>query len=504
MESSQRKIGIILSYIVIFINIFVSLVFTPIITSKLGQSEYGLYSLVSSIISYLTIMDFGFGNAIIIYSSRYRAKNEKEKENKLYGMFLKVYMIIGIICSIIGLIVYFNINNLFGSSMVESELQTAKTLMVILTINLSLSFPLSVFASIVNSYERFVFAKIVNIISIILRQALILLMLYFGYKSIAMSLVITIVNILNSLFNYIYCKNKLGLKIIFGKIDYKLLIEIFGFSFWIFLNNIVDKVNWNLDNFILGSICGTIAVSIYSIASQFNQLYIIFSTAISGVLLPKITKMIDCGASDTELTDLLIKTGRIQLMIVGLILGGFIVFGKYFVLLWLGKKYVDSYYIAIALMAPLICSLTQNSCTSIAQAKNKHKFMPIVEIIGSILNVIISIPLVKKFSGLGAALGTAISLIICNIIIKNIYYYKSLKIDVLKFFRKLANIFILLATETISFMFIINKFNIIINSWLSLILYIVLFTVIYALFLLLCLNDYEKGLIKSVLKRKKV
>ena len=71
IKSKEIKLGAILSYIVLGLNMIIGVLYTPILTSKLGQSEYGLYSLVSTIISYLTVLDFGFGNAIIIYTSKY-------------------------------------------------------------------------------------------------------------------------------------------------------------------------------------------------------------------------------------------------------------------------------------------------------------------------------------------------------------------------------------------------------------------------------------------------
>ena len=72
--------GAILSYAIIVVNMLVGILYTPILTAKLGQSEYGLYSLVTAVISYLTILDFGFGNAIIIYTTKYRVSKQKEKE----------------------------------------------------------------------------------------------------------------------------------------------------------------------------------------------------------------------------------------------------------------------------------------------------------------------------------------------------------------------------------------------------------------------------------------
>ena len=65
-ERNQRKIGAILSYALIIANTLITILYTPILISKLGQSEYGLYSLITSVIGYLTILDLGFGNAIVV------------------------------------------------------------------------------------------------------------------------------------------------------------------------------------------------------------------------------------------------------------------------------------------------------------------------------------------------------------------------------------------------------------------------------------------------------
>ena len=108
MKKNELKLGAILSYAVIILNMLISVIYTPILTRSLGTSEYGLYSLISSIISYLTVLDLGFGNAIIVYTTRYRAKHQKEEEEKLHGMFFEIYTFIGIIAGLIGIILYFN------------------------------------------------------------------------------------------------------------------------------------------------------------------------------------------------------------------------------------------------------------------------------------------------------------------------------------------------------------------------------------------------------------
>lgn len=502
MQSSKEiKIGAILSYVIIVVNMLIGVLYTPILTAKLGQTEYGLYSLVTSVISYLTILDFGFGNAIIIYTTRYRNNNEKDKEQKLHGMFFIIYTIIGIIAGIIGAILWLNVDKLFGNTMTADELNKAKILMAILTFNLVVTFPLSIFSSIITSYEKFVFSKVLNLVRIILNPIVMLILLNFGIKSVGLVILVTVLNITTLILNYIYCKTKLKIKLKFGKIDFKLLKEIMAYSVWIFLNSIMDKINWSLDQFVLGIYSGSVAVAIYSVASQLNQMYVNFSTAISGVLLPKVTKMENDNVSDEEFTDIFIKTGRIQYIVMTLIMSGFVLFGKEFInIMWVGPEYAESYIIACILMIPSTIPLIQNVGLNILQAKNKYKFRVIVLMIFAVVNVCISIILSKKYGGVGAALGTAISTILGQVIFMNIFYQKKVGINIVKFWKNILAMSIPMIFAII--LAIILKIIVPINSVIVLVAQIVLYTLIYCLIVYkFSINDYEKQLILKPINR---
>lgn len=494
-ENREIKIGAILSYAIIIVNMIIGVLYTPILTAKLGQTEYGLYSLVTSVISYLTILDFGFGNAIIIYTTRYRNKNEKDKEQKLHGMFFIIYTIIGIIAGIIGAILWLNVDKLFGNTMSTDELSKAKILMGILTFNLVVTFPLSVFSSIITSYEKFVFSKILNLTRIILNPIVMIVLLNFGFKSIALVILNTIFNIGTLILNYIYCKIRLKIKLKFGKIDFKLLKEIMAYSVWIFLNSIMDKINWSLDQFVLGIYSGSVAVAIYSVGGQLNQMFVNFSTAISGVLLPKVTKMESDNASDEQFTEIFIKTGRIQYIVMALILSGFLLYGREFInIMWVGPEYSESYIIACILMVPNIIPLIQNVGLNILQAKNEYKFRVVILMIFAIVNVCISIFLSKIYAGIGAAIGTSISTFLGQIVFMNIFYHKKIGINMIRFWKNILKMSI-----PIVFIFILAillKTIVPIHNEFILIVQIILYTLLYVLSMYrFSINKYEKQLI---------
>lgn len=502
MKSSKEiKLGAILSYIIIFANMIIGVLYTPILTAKLGQSEYGLYSLVTSIISYLTILDFGFGNAIIIYTARYRVNNEKEKQEKLHGMFFLIYTIIGIIAGVIGAFIWLNADNLFANSMSTEEISKAKILLGILTFNLIVTFPLSVFSSIITAYEKFVFAKILNLARIILNPIIMIILLNIGYKSVALVILTTVLNITILILNYLYCKKKLKIKLKFGKLDKSLLKEIMAYSVWVFLNSIMDKINWALDQFILGVYAGTVAVAVYSVAGNLNQMYMNFSTAVSGVLLPKVTEMEEKKASDKEFTDIFIKTGRIQYIVMALIMSGFVLYGREFInILWVGPEYDESYFIACWLMIPSTVPLIQNVGLNILQAKNKYKFRVIVLLIFAVINIIVSIILAQIYGGIGAAMGTALSNILGQIIFMNIFYYKKIKIDIPLFWKNIFKMSIPMAVAIIIAIIIKQVWTI--NTSMILIVQIMIYIFIYAICVWKKSMDLEeKNMIKRLLKR---
>ena len=323
-ESKQRKLGAILSYVSIIASTLVQLIYTPFLISKLGQSEYGLYSLINSIIGYLTVLDLGFGNAIIVYTAKYRMQGKFLEEQKLHGMFKIIFSIIGCIAAGIGIILYFNVNTLFGNSMNALELSEARIMMLILAFNLFITFQFSIYSSIISAYEKFTFQKIMAIINTLLKPLLMIPLLLLGYKAIVMTLVITFVNIIVLLSNYNFCRKKLKIKIKFLGFDKKLFKAILGYSIWIFLGVVVDKVNWSVDQFVLGSVAGTVAVSVYSAASTMNRLFINLSSAISTVLLPKMSKMVAQNASNEKITNEFIKVGRIQYYIIFLMCSGLV------------------------------------------------------------------------------------------------------------------------------------------------------------------------------------
>ena len=494
---NQLKAGIILNYLFIFINLIVGLLYTPYMLGMMGQSEYGLYSLVASVIAYLTILDLGLGNALIRYTAKFRSEGREREQQEMFGMFLMLYIGIGIVASLIGVGLLHNVDSLFGDTMTTYELGRARTMMWLLVANLAITFPMSIFGSIITAYERFVFAKGLNIARLVLNTAVMIALLSFGYKAVAMVVVQTVFNIATLIINLLYCKYRLKIAIIFGKIRWELLQEVAIYSFWIFINIIIDRIYWSTGQFVLGAKVGTVAVAIFAVAIQLQQMYMAFSTAISGVFLPKVTAMVARGAHNKEISDIFIRVGRIQYIVISLLLYGFMVFGRAFIELWAGEEYSEAFVVTLLFFIGLTIPLIQNMGITILEARNQMRFRSLLYVGIAIISLILQIALATKYGIVGCAIAITGALLLGHGLIMNIYYKSKQNIDILGFWLQIAKMSVAPIAISIAASYLLCSQDI--DSWSELLKYILIYLAAYLPMLyIFSLNTYERGLLKEL------
>jgi len=495
-NKDQLKAGAILNYVLIFLNTLVGLLYTPYMLRTMGQSEYGLYSLVASVISYLTILDLGMGNAIVRYTAKFRAEGKKEEQYEMFGMFFVLYLIIGVIAMALGMALYFNVDSMFGQTMSSIELERARIMILILVFNLAFTFPMSIFGSILTAYEEFIFPRLVNVLRIILNTVVMIVLLHYGYRAIAMVVVQTVCNVLTLVLNYIYCKYRIQIKLMYRHFKWDFLKEVAIYSFWILLNVVMDKVYWSTGQFVLGAVSGTVAVSVFAVAIQLESMYMQFSTAISSVFLPKVTTMVTKDCSNIELSHLFIRTGRIQYIVMCFVLCGFVVFGKPFILLWAGTEYSDAYLITLLFFFSLIVPLIQNLGITILQAKNQMKFRSVLYICLAACALLFEILLAKKMGGIGCAIAISGALLLGQGIIMNIYYSNRQGLDIRLFWSEIFKMSIAPIIVTSLSYWMVKHF--LITSWLQLGISLVVFAALYIpLFWQMSMNAEERILFKQ-------
>lgn len=500
MAINQIKAGVVLNYVVIGLNALVGLFYTPYMLRMMGQSEYGLYSIAASIIAYLTIMDFGFGNAIIRYTAKFRAEGKSQEQASMFGMFSLLYTAIGLLAFIVGGVLCLNVESLFGATMSAEELSRASTILAIMTFNLAISFPMGIYGFIITAYEDFVFQKTLNIVRILLNTAVMICLLHFGYKAVAMVVVQTVFNVLTFAINYLYCRQRIKIRFSYRGFRWDFMREVALYSFWIFLNAIMDRIYWSTGQFVLGVVSGTAMVAVFAVAIQLQSIYMSLSTAVTGVFLPKVSAMVARRSSNREVSDLFIRVGRIQYAVLAFILSGFIVFGRQFINLWAGEAYAQAYVITLLFFVGLLVPLVQNMGITILQARNQMRFRSLLYIVIATCSFVGQIVLAKMYGAIGCAVSIVAALIIGQGVIMNIYYHRKQHINIPLFWAEIGRMSIVPIIMVCAGLWVTSRYDV--SNVGNLFVCASLFSLIYLpLFWQFSLSAAERDMIKRPLSR---
>lgn len=507
---NQRKAGVVLNYTTQILNILSGLIYTPIMLRLLGTEEYGLYSLISSTVGMIALINIGFlGGYSYFY---FKALNKSEEEvKKTNGMFLTVFLVISSLCLLIGFIMVVNAESLFANQeYILNDIFRVKLIMALMVVNIAVGFPSTVFTSNIGAHERYVFLKSIEMIIVIISIILNLLILFCGIKSLGLIIVTLTLSIIKLVVYSFYSIKKLKEKYSFKNLDFNLFKAMLAFSIFIFFNQLTNTLNSQIDKVVLGMFGTLEMVSIYTVGVTFNSYFFQVSVAVSSVFGPQINKIVlyskanNCeNEGNRDLTNLYIKISRLQFFIVMLVLTGFIACGKIFVELWAGSEYFLSYYIAVAIMLSSSVSFFQNIALTIQQAKNMHRLKALIYLGLSIFNAILSAFLIMKIGVFGAVFGTVIVNILGDWMFMNLNAHYRLGLDMKKYAKNILPLYIkILPVGVIGY--ILSQI-LLSSSWLNLAIFVFGYTLFYFLVVYrFAFNEYEKNIIKSILKKCKL
>ncbi|WP_368365592.1 sugar transferase [Ruminococcus sp. RTP21359st1_H3_RTP21359_211015] len=290
----------------------------------------------------------------------------------------------------------------------------------------------------------------------------------------------------------------LTLKINWKYSDFSLYKDIFGFSIWVTISSLAQRLVFNITPSILGTVASSAAIALFGIVATIEGYTYTITTAINGMFMPKISRIYERGGEKDELMPLMLSVGKFQYAINGLIVAGFAVVGKEFINLWMGPTYLDAYYGILLVIIPGLFFNSMQIANTAMIVRKKVNLQAWVNLGMGMVNVLLSIILSSYFGVIGACISISIAYMLRAVVLLFIYK-RVLKIDMASFvvncyFRMGIPIII-----TIMLRFLMNSLlpN---GGWLVLAAKGVVIVGIYAVVtLLLGLNSEERN---KLLRRK--
>ena len=497
MINSNIARGAIVSYISIFLNIALLFFYTPWMIKQIGVSNYGLYNLVISFISYF-IMDFGLGTALSRFISKYRAEGDLKKVENILGLTERLYLVIDAILLIIFFICYCFITSIFGG-LTREEIEILKVLFLIAGGFGILTFTLRPIDGAMVAFEYFVPNKFIDMVNKIGAIILIIIALLLGGDVYVMVLINGIMAFVTSLLKYCIWLNKSKLKINFRYFDKEEAKSIFFFSSWIFTQSMADRFRISLIPTVLGIFSNSNEIALFGLAMSIESMLWTLSSALNGLFLPKVSKLVYNG-DKREIMSLMIRVGRIQLFITLFIISAFFVGGTSFIRLWVGSQFNSSFYIVLCLSVTYLIANTMRIASDMVYAQNKVKYTAKVIFSTSLLGLMGSVMVASRFGAIGCACCSGVALIITQIgylrIYKNVF-----SVDIAKFFREChGKILIKLIPVVLTYFLLVKFWGM--GSWLELAAGTITYTFIYFVVSYFFLfNEEEKRLVCNLIKK---
>lgn len=498
--ASQRKAGALLGYANILTKNIVNLIYVPLLLHYIGQGDYGVYQMANSTVFALTLLSAGFYGAYIRFYMRAKEQGTDLDVRRLNGMYLLIYIVISVICVLAGVLLVINVDLLFSGGLTAKELVLARELFSIMIFNIAVQMMSIPFNSYIAALERFIYQQTRQLFTTLSLPLLAVVLLNFGSGAVGVAISQLVVNAVLLVMNINYALIKLKMRFTFSGMQAGLFKSLIVFSFWIFLNQIFDLVNNQVPNFLLGAMASSTVVAVFAIAVNIRYIFFSLSGTMASIFSPMINRIVATSDDNNELTRLMTRVGRYQMMLFWYAFGGFIVLGKYFIKLWAGDGFQDAYWLVLIMVLPIMIPLTQNTGIEIQRAKNRHQTRSIIYIFTAILDIIVSALLIPYIGYWATAIGYIFSIILGTGLFMNIYYQKRIGIDMLFFWKNQLGI-ILVSFVPIILGLVFTHFHPIDNIVMFFVVGIIYSLIYVVLLWLFALNRPDKEMVMKTFGR---
>ena len=503
MKKNQRAAGLTISYINIVISMVVNFLLTPLMIQSLSDEGYSIYKIMRSLSGPLIVLNLGVSTVVARSIVRFSENVESSSINKenTYALGTLLSLITGCVVIAIGFLISLFIPTLYGNTFAPESIVMAKKMFLIFSATTSVHILTESFRGCVIGHEKFIFYHGSHTAQHVLRFSLIFLLLQAGRSALAVAFVDLLVSLAILLAYILFSTFSLREKMKLHHFDRTTFSQFASFSAAILLQAIVNQVNNNVDIIILGAtISSAEIITMYSSALTIYSVFNSLLSAVPGLYLPQAMKLVARNASGEELTDFVIKPGRFQSMLAVGIVCGFAATGKSFIDLWIGKQYIDAYYVALFLMIPVTVPLIENVAITILDANLKRVYRSAVLCAMAVLNTLLTLLLIPVFGFWGAMIATCISLVLGHGLLMNLYYQIKLKMNVSRMFRTMLKGS--LTSGLISAALVIPLSGLISNSITAFLVQGVLFILIYGLLLFFrALYPSERSFVIQKLKK---
>jgi len=416
-------------------TILVTFFMMPFVISSIGDRWYGLWILAGSFTGYFGFLDLGLSTANERFISRALGTGDTREVSKVFNTCFFLFLVAGLI-TIIASVAIAAVTQYFVKD--PDDIYVFRFIILAVGIAMAVSFPVRTFEGVLYAHVQFYVANIIDTVKLILRTFLLVYFLSRGYGIITLAVISLSSEILQHAAIALYVTRRFPeVRLSLGCFTRGKVRTLFGYSIYSFISNVADKLKYHLDAFVITGALGLAMVTHYNIGSRIANYYLLLITAATALVMPIFSAFEGLGDYD-QIREKFIFFTKLNVILSVFLGGSILIYGRAFIMRWMGAGYLDSYDVLIVLMTGAVVTTIQITSKSLLYGLSKHPMYAFTVIVEGVANLVLSLILVRTYGIVGVALGTTIPAIIVNLFVLPAYANRVIGMPLWRYARSVA------------------------------------------------------------------
>lgn len=397
-------------YVTIGTELLLGLVMLPFNTRYLGAPEYGLWILTASIVAYFPILDLGYGVAMERFVAHYRTERNAGAINEIASTLVFVFAGIGLLA--FGVIAGLALNLGAWFELDAGQARTGGIVMMLVGAQFALGLPFAIFGAVVNGFQRQYLnagvgasvglaAAAVNVavlvgggglVDLVAAMAATRMLGYIAYRLNAYR-VFPLLRIRPSLFRV------------------SRLREVSRFSVYMLIQDASVKANYATDPIVIAATLMTGAVAVWTVAQRLADVVLQLTNQLNLVLFPIVVDA-DTARRDDRLQDVLLQGTRLSLATTLPVAGSLALLAHPVVVGWTGPAFAGAASVLQVLAMVVVVRVGTWTASTVLQGAGHHRLVSLSNLVAALVNLGLSILLIRTYGLLGVAWATLIPITI--------------------------------------------------------------------------------------------
>ncbi|MCC6485827.1 MAG: oligosaccharide flippase family protein [Armatimonadetes bacterium] len=416
-QAMKGRLGlnVVSNYLAFALNFVLGLYLVRYLLQSLGDERLGVWSLIGSILMYLGMVDLGFGASVQKYVAEYAAQGEEDRISRLLSTTMLMFCGLGALLVVLAAVV----SPLLGTvlKMSPQHVAEARIALVLMGLVQGVALPIGVIGGALTGLQRMDINNFVGAFGTVANTALVIAFVHFGFGLPGICAAYLVVMAPIAVVRYVAMKRILPrLRLSASLFDRKLVRATSTYGFTFSGLKIAHFVKYNTDGFVIAAFLSAASVTPFAIANKLATLIRQIAEQAIDVLIPVFSQL-DRMEDRERIWRVYLQAGKLTVGIAAPLTLCVCLFARPILAIWLDSvpplTETLTWILAISVFASIVPAVSVRLLLGVAN----HKTLAIVTLVDSVVNLLLSIALVKPYGLIGVALGTAIPLFVSHIFV---------------------------------------------------------------------------------------